>query len=241
LVEECLIKFMPIVIDGINLVQEDRDCEIRFIASGSSSSSDGSMGSSNESGMGSSNGGSSDCTSDSTVLFSTSTDTGSTASSTSSIAQPIVLPPPSTTQAGATSGSNGQAGNSATQDPITVSQTALGTSPTNSAISVVSVGEVPASDVQTFTPSPTVSGAAGATQAQDTAPSTSAAVQLPGKQLQVLPIGLGVFAGISVIALIVVGLVTYERTKYRRAFRQRRLAAAGAEMGYGGSGMSERR
>lgn len=31
-----------------------------------------------------------------------------------------------------------------------------------------------------------------------------------------LPIGLGVFAGISVIALIIVGLVTYERTKYRR-------------------------
>jgi hypothetical protein len=27
---------------------------------------------------------------------------------------------------------------------------------------------------------------------------------------------LGVFAGISVIALIVVGLVTYERTKYRK-------------------------
>jgi hypothetical protein len=34
--------------------------------------------------------------------------------------------------------------------------------------------------------------------------------------LSVLPIGLGVFAGISVIALIVVGLVTYERTKYRK-------------------------
>ena len=31
-----------------------------------------------------------------------------------------------------------------------------------------------------------------------------------------LPIGLAVFAGISVIALIVVGLVTYERTKYRK-------------------------
>lgn len=31
-----------------------------------------------------------------------------------------------------------------------------------------------------------------------------------------LPIGLGVFAGVSVIALIVVGLVTYERTKYRK-------------------------
>ena len=31
-----------------------------------------------------------------------------------------------------------------------------------------------------------------------------------------LPIGLGVFAGVSVIALVVVGLVTYERTKYRK-------------------------
>ena len=54
------------------------------------------------------------------------------------------------------------------------------------------------------------------------------------------------------IALIVVGLVTYERTKYRKvrlpflsvvtlfnivlqAFRQRKLAESGAAMGYGGS------
>lgn len=52
--------------------------------------------------------------------------------------------------------------------------------------------------------------------------------------MSVLPIGLGVFAGISVIALIVVGLVTYERTKYRKAFRARKLAEAGGGMGYGG-------
>jgi hypothetical protein len=58
--------------------------------------------------------------------------------------------------------------------------------------------------------------------------------EVPGRKLEVLPIGLGVFAGISVIALIVVGLVTYERTKYRKAFRQRKLAEAGANMGYGG-------
>lgn len=45
---------------------------------------------------------------------------------------------------------------------------------------------------------------------------TSAAFAIPGKSIQVLPIGLGVFAGVSVIALVVVGLVTYERTKYRR-------------------------
>ena len=55
-----------------------------------------------------------------------------------------------------------------------------------------------------------------ATSAADTAATSAAAFQLPGTKLQVLPIGLGVFAGISVIALIVVGLVTYERTKYRR-------------------------
>ena len=55
-----------------------------------------------------------------------------------------------------------------------------------------------------------------ATSAADTATSSAAKFQLPGTQLSVLPIGLGVFAGISVIALIVVGLVTYERTKYRR-------------------------
>jgi len=77
-----------------------------------------------------------------------------------------------------------------------------------------------------------VSGASAAAAEQ---PSESAdAFQLPGKKLSVLPIGLGVFAGISVIALIVVGLVTYERTKYRKAFRQRKLAESGATMGYGG-------
>ena len=77
---------------------------------------------------------------------------------------------------------------------------------------------------------------------------------MPGRKLSVLPIGLGVFAGISVIALVVVGLVTYERTKYRKvalsfvcrqgfntqvlvfqAFRQRKLAESGAAMGYGGN------
>jgi len=47
---------------------------------------------------------------------------------------------------------------------------------------------------------------------------------IPGKKLSVLPIGLGVFAGLSVIALVIVGLVTYERTRYRKMFRQRKLA-----------------
>jgi hypothetical protein len=79
-----------------------------------------------------------------------------------------------------------------------------------------------------------VNGTAAAAESS----ATPAPFELPGRQIAVLPIGLGVFAGISVIALIVVGLVTYERTKYRKAFRQRKLAESGAGMGYGG--MAER-
>jgi len=56
----------------------------------------------------------------------------------------------------------------------------------------------------------------------------------PGKKLSVLPIGLGIFAAISVIGLIIVIIVTYERTKHRKNFRKRKLAEAGANMGYGG-------
>ncbi|SJK97573.1 uncharacterized protein ARMOST_00825 [Armillaria ostoyae] len=76
--------------------------------------------------------------------------------------------------------------------------------------------------------------AAGSAAAAESSETQTTAFTLPGKHLSVLPIGLGVFAGISVIALIVVGLVTYERTKYRKAFRQRKLAESGANMGYGG-------
>ncbi|KAG6845904.1 hypothetical protein H0H87_000710 [Tephrocybe sp. NHM501043] len=85
------------------------------------------------------------------------------------------------------------------------------------------------------TVAPDSTNPSGATAAAAESPSdSSAAFEMPGKKLSVLPIGLGVFAGISVIALIVVGLVTYERTKYRKAFRQRKLAESGATMGYGG-------
>ena len=69
-----------------------------------------------------------------------------------------------------------------------------------------------------------------------------------------LPIGLGVFAGVSVIALFVVGIVTYERAKHRKVspkprpsstitesnddprpqnFRKLKLEEAGSRMGYG--------
>ncbi|THH00162.1 hypothetical protein EW026_g2328 [Hermanssonia centrifuga] len=79
-------------------------------------------------------------------------------------------------------------------------------------------------------------GPSGTSAADSAASSSPPPFQLPGKTLSVLPIGLAVFAGISVIALIVVGLVTYERTNLPlpQAFRQRKLAESGANMGYGG-------
>ncbi|EJU04076.1 hypothetical protein DACRYDRAFT_114493 [Dacryopinax primogenitus] len=67
---------------------------------------------------------------------------------------------------------------------------------------------------------------------------TTAALTIPGQTIQVLPIGLGVFAGIMVIAIIVVCIVTFERTQYRKAFRARKMAEQGGAMGYGG--MAER-
>ncbi|KAF8633458.1 hypothetical protein AX17_004627 [Amanita inopinata Kibby_2008] len=95
------------------------------------------------------------------------------------------------------------------------------------------------------TPAIVTSGSTSATSSQASAAAAEQAsatpaqkFEIPGKNLSVLPIGLGVFAGISVIALIVVGLVTYERTKYRKAFRQRRLAEMGSTMGYGGMALT---
>ncbi|KAG8908905.1 hypothetical protein FRB99_000008 [Tulasnella sp. 403] len=64
-------------------------------------------------------------------------------------------------------------------------------------------------------------------------------IQLPGTKLSVLPIGLGVFGGISAIAILVVAYVMWERTKYRKNFRARqKLSDQGARTGYGG--MSQR-
>ncbi|KAH9083672.1 hypothetical protein EDB83DRAFT_2330468 [Lactarius deliciosus] len=104
--------------------------------------------------------------------------------------------------------------------------------PTSTPVPSSSQTSQSSSSVDTSTASPET--------APDTTPTPSSAAQgafqIPGKKISVLPIGLGIFAGISVIALIVVGLVTYERTKYRKIFRQRKLAEQGAGAGYGGTG-----
>ncbi|KAG1898049.1 uncharacterized protein F5891DRAFT_956308 [Suillus fuscotomentosus] len=66
-------------------------------------------------------------------------------------------------------------------------------------------------------------------------PIVQAAFSMPGRSLQVLPVGLGVFGSITGITIIIVALVTFERVRYRRVFRERRLAEQGAMMGYTGN------
>ncbi|KAI9509490.1 hypothetical protein F5148DRAFT_749296 [Russula earlei] len=128
----------------------------------------------------------------------------------------------------------------------TSSSTPTSTSSINPGVSVVGLSTIP---LPTVTPSPQNSPSTIAPRSTSSAVGTStlpgadnasaspsstaeSAFQIPGKKISVLPIGLGIFAGISVIALIVVGLVTYERTKYRKIFRQRKLAEQGAGVGY---------
>jgi len=47
-------------------------------------------------------------------------------------------------------------------------------------------------------------------------PTVQAAFSMPGRSLQVLPVGLGVFGSITGITIIIVALVTLERIRYRR-------------------------
>ena len=96
------------------------------------------------------------------------------------------------------------------------------------------------------------SGSLASSPSPTATPENAGAASLPGKKLQVLPIGLGVFAGVSAIALLVVGIVTYERAKHRRVslsrllpvvtesddfcpqnFRKLKLEEANNQMGYG--------
>ncbi|KAG6886167.1 hypothetical protein C0993_000685 [Termitomyces sp. T159_Od127] len=94
-----------------------------------------------------------------------------------------------------------------------VSSTVIG-SPTHTESTPAASSPSSGAGISADDTNPAVSGASAAAES-----SGSNQFDLPGKTMSVLPIGLGVFAGISVIALIVVGLVTYERTKYRKVSR----------------------
>ncbi|KAI0666685.1 hypothetical protein C8Q78DRAFT_444882 [Trametes maxima] len=247
----CTIKLDPITGDkGDPLVRETKSCTVQMTSSGNNAS--GSNGSNGSSDSGSSS-------SQSAAASATSSDSNASATATSASEVPgSALPSGSTgsasgstltvapsATASASSGGSGavSAGgfSSIDKSAVATATSASGSAAATGSASASASGSASATitDSASATSTGTAVGAAASdgasgTSAADTAATSAASFQLPGTKLQVLPIGLGVFAGISVIALIVVGLVTYERTKYRKAFRQRKLAESGAAMGYGG-------
>jgi hypothetical protein len=254
-VEDCTVTFTPIVVDGKNLVRQEKKCTRLFVPDGQSlpapsapantdttppattttaPPADTTTTAPGDVSTTSADPAATTTTTTTDGADTTTTDAGETTTSTD--VPPTTTDASSSTSAPADTTSTDSA--PATSDTPTepsdpaASSSASDSASTSGGVIVLGPSSVPAEQNQGTT------GTAAAANEGTPTPSSSDVV-IPGKKFEVLPIGLGVFAGISVIALIVVGLVTYERTKYRKAFRQRRLAANGAEMGYGG--MSERR
>ncbi|KAI6125702.1 hypothetical protein EDD17DRAFT_1538270 [Pisolithus thermaeus] len=59
--------------------------------------------------------------------------------------------------------------------------------------------------------------------AASSSPAVVAAFVMPGRSLQVLPVGLCIYAGVTALTFSFVAFVTYERVQYRKAFEQRRM------------------
>ncbi|KAF7321673.1 Cation-transporting ATPase [Mycena kentingensis (nom. inval.)] len=240
--QTCVITLTPITDDNGNpAVRQVKTCTVTMGAAGSNNGSSGTTDSSST-------------TTTTTADSADSTETTTTSSTDST----------ETTTASSTGGSESEGGNNGAVSANGVSTVAVesgsaaATAASSSASTTASAEEgagggaaVKANGVSTVsapanTGAAAASASASATSGADTsanngaqaaaaeASPSSSQFSVPGQKIQVLPIGLGVFAGISVIALIVVGLVTYERTKYRKAFRARKLAESGAAMGYGG-------
>ncbi|KAG9316705.1 hypothetical protein JVU11DRAFT_2765 [Chiua virens] len=71
-----------------------------------------------------------------------------------------------------------------------------------------------------------------ATATASASPMVAAIFVMPGTTIQVLPFGLGIYGGITAIAIAAVVYVTFERVRYRKNFRQQRMAETNL-MGYG--------
>ncbi|EJD52719.1 hypothetical protein AURDEDRAFT_111312 [Auricularia subglabra TFB-10046 SS5] len=251
-VEDCTITLTPIVVNGQNLVREERRCTDTFIPEGQQLPPPASQPPAQPPAQTDTPAPAPPASTDSTTTtVSESTTTSADPASTAAPPPPVDTTSVSDSASASDGGVSASTGGTGTVPPATTPTDAPATNDPagnngqgagggNGDVEVIGSTSIPLADAAT--PSATTpqnqSADPNGTRANDGAP-TSSNVAIPGKKLEVLPIGLGVFAGISVIALIVVGLVTYERTKYRKAFRQRRLAQSGADMGYGG--MSERR
>ncbi|KAF9793061.1 hypothetical protein BJ322DRAFT_1032813 [Thelephora terrestris] len=238
-VQTCTITLTPIVVNGANLVREDKTCTVTPDNGNSSALPPPATSTS-----------SSDSLSSTSNSIPSSTDvpplSGSVSSSTqdglSSTGVPSsTLPPDSTI----TSLSSPPSSTSTSSDVVPSSSGPVVVIGVSSVPIPVATPQPDSTDSSTVVspPSstaplplsqssssllPTVSPTASAENSGAEAP-----FDPPGKKLEVLPIGLGVFAGVSVIALLVVGIVTYERTKHRKNFRMRRQQEVNNQMGYG--------
>jgi len=233
----CVITLTPITVNGQQEVQEVKTCTLTM-GDVTNNSGTGGTGTSSTGGD-SANSTTTSTDSGNSTDTSTTTDSSGAASTQASGGSAVSVDgisdvPPASATATATdsTGASAASGAASVSASATVAPSGGGAA---AAVSAGSVTLIPMSAVsmQTGNAAPTTTVAAAADQAPSSSASSSA-FAVPGQKIQVLPIGLGVFAGISVIALIVVGLVTYERTKYRKAFRARKLAESGAGMGYGG-------
>ncbi|KAG8712595.1 hypothetical protein FRC09_019687 [Ceratobasidium sp. 395] len=237
-IETCLITLTPITgKNGENLVREERKCSTQLVKSSTTLAATTTTAQSTSTIQAST-------TSVSTVVV-TETVSGSVAPSTTatSVASTSTASASTTSSVSTSTDAKASSVSSTSTSSTSAARTTLVVSSTSSAATSTAEASSTSSAASSAVTSATSSSSTSAA-ASSSAPPTSSAVtggpakEIVRKKLEVLPIGLGVFAGISVIALIVVGLVTYERTKYRKAFRQRKLAEQGAGMGY--SGMSER-
>ncbi|KAJ7287424.1 hypothetical protein C8J57DRAFT_585615 [Mycena rebaudengoi] len=252
--QTCVITLTPITDDNGNpAVRQVKTCTVTMggVNNGADTGGTNAGGGTNTGGgtdNGGNNSGSTTSSDSSGSPTSTAADNGSTSSSAGggggggpSANGVSNVPRPSATSTDSTgSSTTNSAGSSATNSAgsgagstNSASTSSSATGSTQSGAGSGGGGAVSENGVSTVA-APSSTNPPGSAAEQQAAPSESTAFTVPGQKLQVLPIGLGVFAGISVIALIVVGLVTYERTKYRKAFRARKLAESGAGIGYGG-------
>lgn len=74
--------------------------------------------------------------------------------------------------------------------------------------------------------------AASASSSASPGPAAVVAFVMPGTSIQVLPVGLVVFGGITALAVFFVAFVTWERVRYRKSFRQQRMVENNS-FGYG--------
>ncbi|RXK41402.1 hypothetical protein M231_01307 [Tremella mesenterica] len=202
------------------------------------SNSSGSTSSSNNSGStGSISNTTSNKNTDSTTTSDTSSSTITSTTSIKSVDAVVNAPATVTTSSAslATLGTDPQTTSSVdavVNDPIAATTSTTTTQDGPTLITPTdSITVTPTSSVEAAAANAATSSSTNSTQSAQQDNATAAAVVIPGQHMQVLPIGLGIFGGLTALTLIIVGYVMYERRKYKGQFRKRKLAEKGAPMG----------